>query len=71
VVQEDWAGRRLPPSVDPMVGIFSRLGAIALKAILDADVHLSEYVAVFGHGVPGLIASRLGSCKASEQIMVS
>jgi threonine dehydrogenase-like Zn-dependent dehydrogenase len=60
VVQEDWAARRtLPPSVDPMVGIFSRIGAIALNAVLDADVHLGEYVAVFGQGVPGLIASQL------------
>jgi threonine dehydrogenase-like Zn-dependent dehydrogenase len=42
-----------------MVGIFSRNGAIALNAVLDADVHLGEYVAVFGQGVPGLIASQL------------
>jgi hypothetical protein len=33
-----------------MVGIFSRIGA---------DVHLGEYVAVFGQGVLGLIASQL------------
>jgi hypothetical protein len=42
-----------------MVGIFSRIGAIVLNAVLDADVHLSEYIAVFGQGVPGLIASQL------------
>ena len=60
VVREDWAARRrLPPDVDPMVGIFSRIGAIALNAVLEADVHLGEYVAVFGQGVPGLIASQL------------
>ncbi len=60
VVQEGWAARRtLPPHVDPMVGIFSRIGAIALNAVLDADVHVGEYVAVFGQGVPGLIAGQL------------
>jgi threonine dehydrogenase-like Zn-dependent dehydrogenase len=60
VVKEDWAAqRRLPPDVDPMVGIFSRIGAISLNAVLDADVHVGEYVAVFGQGVPGLIAGQL------------
>ena len=60
VVAEDWAARRrLPAGADPMVGIFSRIGAIALNAVLDADVHVGEYVAVFGQGVPGLIASQL------------
>ena len=60
VVDEAWAAqRKLPPEVDPMVGIFSRIGAIALNAVLDADVHVGEYVAVFGQGVPGLIAGQL------------
>jgi 2-desacetyl-2-hydroxyethyl bacteriochlorophyllide A dehydrogenase len=60
VVDEDWAAaRRLAPGVDPIVGIFSRIGAIALNAVLDADVHVGEHVAVFGQGVPGLIAAQL------------
>jgi threonine dehydrogenase-like Zn-dependent dehydrogenase len=60
VVAEDWAARRrLPAGANPMVGIFSRIGAIALNAVLDADVHVGEYVAVFGQGVPGLIAGQL------------
>jgi threonine dehydrogenase-like Zn-dependent dehydrogenase len=59
VVHENWAAqRKLPSDVDPMVGIFSRIGAIALNAVLDADVHVGEYVAVFGQGVPGLIAAQ-------------
>jgi threonine dehydrogenase-like Zn-dependent dehydrogenase len=62
VVYESWAAqRKLAPDVDPMVGIFSRIGAIALNAVLDADVHLGEYVGVFGQGVPGLIAAQLAS----------
>jgi len=60
VVDEDWAAARvLPSGIDPVVGVFSRIGAIALNAVLDANVHVGEYVAVFGQGVPGLIAAQL------------
>ena len=71
VVHENWAAqRKLPPDIDPMVGIFSRIGAIALNAVLDADVHLGEYVAVFGQGVPGLIASQLARLNGGTVIAV-
>ena len=71
VVHEDWAAQRtLPPDVDPMVGIFSRIGAIALNAVLDADVHVGEYVAVFGQGGPGLIASQLARLNGGTVIAV-
>jgi threonine dehydrogenase-like Zn-dependent dehydrogenase len=71
VVREDWAAlRRLPPGVDPMLGIFSRIGAISLNAVLDADVHVGEYVAVFGQGVPGLIAGQLARLNGGTVIAV-
>jgi threonine dehydrogenase-like Zn-dependent dehydrogenase len=71
VAHENWAAqRKLPPDVDPMVGIFSRIGAIALNAVLDADVHLGEYVAVFGQGVPGLIAGQLARLNGGTVIAV-
>jgi threonine dehydrogenase-like Zn-dependent dehydrogenase len=71
VVDENWAAqRKLPPDVDPIVGIFSRIGAIALNAVLDADVHLGEYVAVFGQGVPGLIASQLARLNGGTVIAI-
>ena len=71
VVHENWAAqRKLPPDIDPMVGIFSRIGAIALNAVLDADVHVGEYVAVFGQGVPGLIASQLARLNGGTVIAV-
>src|SRR5207249_5633454 len=48
-VSESWAAERvLPATLDPLCGIFSHVGAIALNALLDADVHVGEYVAVFG-----------------------
>src|SRR5918998_209687 len=60
VVGEEWAAARvLPEGVDPIVGVFSQIGSIALNALLDADIHLGEVVAVFGQGVPGLIVTQL------------
>jgi len=71
VVDEDWAAaRRLPLGVDPVIGIFSRIGAIALNAVLDADVHVGEYVAVFGQGVPGLIAAQLAGLNGGTVIAI-
>src|SRR5438067_1974521 len=46
---EEWAATRLlSAGVDPIVGVFSQIGAISLNAILDADIHIGECVAVFG-----------------------
>jgi threonine dehydrogenase-like Zn-dependent dehydrogenase len=60
VVNASWAsGRVLAQGVDPIVGVFSQIGAIALNAVLDAGVHLGEVVAVFGQGVPGLLVMQL------------
>ena len=71
VVGEGWAAaRRLPSGVDPIIGVFSRIGAIALNAVLDADVHVGEYVAVFGQGVPGLIAAQLAGLNGGTVIAV-
>lgn len=71
VVDEGWAAARvLPPGVDPLVGIFSSIGAIALNAVLDADVHVGEFVAVFGQGVPGLIAAQLARLNGGTVIAV-
>ena len=58
VSEEHVAGRVLPAGVDPVCGVFARIGAVALNAVLDADVHVGETVAVFGQGVPGLLATQ-------------
>jgi 2-desacetyl-2-hydroxyethyl bacteriochlorophyllide A dehydrogenase len=71
VVDEDWAAARvLPSGVDPLVGVFSRIGAIAMNAVLDANIHLGEYVAVFGQGVPGLVAAQLARLNGGTVIAV-
>jgi 2-desacetyl-2-hydroxyethyl bacteriochlorophyllide A dehydrogenase len=71
VVPEAWAAERLlPDGLDPLVGIFSQIAAIALNAVLDADIHVGEHVAVFGQGVPGLIVTQLATLNGGSVIAV-
>jgi 2-desacetyl-2-hydroxyethyl bacteriochlorophyllide A dehydrogenase len=67
---ETLAGRRMPPGVDPVSGVFARVGAIALNAVLAADLHLGETVAIFGQGVIGLLATRLAALSGASVIAV-
>jgi 2-desacetyl-2-hydroxyethyl bacteriochlorophyllide A dehydrogenase len=67
----DWARPRLmPKGLDPLLGIFSQIGAIALNAILDADLHLGETIAVFGQGAPGLMITQLAKASGVRVIAV-
>jgi threonine dehydrogenase-like Zn-dependent dehydrogenase len=71
ICREDYAAPRvLPPGVDPLVGIFSQIGAIALNGVLDADIHVGEDVAVFGQGVPGLLCGQLARANGGDVIAV-
>jgi threonine dehydrogenase-like Zn-dependent dehydrogenase len=68
---ESWAASRvLPAHLDPLSGVFSQIGAIALNAVLDADIHVGETVAVFGQGVPGLLAGQLARLNGGDVIAV-
>lgn len=64
------AGRTLAPGQDPLHGTFARVGAIALNAVLAADVSLGDRVAVFGQGVIGLLATRLATLSGAEVVAV-
>lgn len=64
------AHRRLAPSLDPVCGTFARVGAVALNAILAADLHIGETVAIFGQGVLGLLATQLASRGRTDVIGV-
>jgi 2-desacetyl-2-hydroxyethyl bacteriochlorophyllide A dehydrogenase len=64
------AGRVLPGDADPILGTFARVGAIALNAVLAADVRLGESVAVFGQGVIGLLATRLATLSGARALAV-
>lgn len=64
------AGRLLPHGLDPIAGVFARVGAIALNAVLAANLHVGETVAVFGQGVIGLLATRLAVLSGATVIAV-
>lgn len=71
VAKADWARDRLLPSgLAPICGIFGQIGSIALNAVLDADVRLTEVVAVFGQGVPGLMVTQLLKASGATVIAV-
>lgn len=63
-------GRVLAARVPPLHGVFARIGAVALNAVLDADVHVGETVAVFGQGVPGLLATQLARLNGGRVVAV-
>lgn len=64
------ADRIMPEGLDPIVGIFAKIGAIALNAVLDADIHVGETVVVFGAGVPGQIVAQLARLNGARVISV-
>ncbi|MFD4420348.1 zinc-binding alcohol dehydrogenase [Agromyces sp. NPDC058484] len=66
----DAARRVLPDDVDPRIGIFSHIGAVALNAVIDADIHVGEIVAVFGLGVPGQLVAQLARLNGGRVVAV-
>ncbi|MEN3269650.1 zinc-binding alcohol dehydrogenase [Pseudonocardia sp.] len=67
---EKLTGRLLPAGLDPLSGTFARVGAVALNAVLAADMHIGETVAIFGQGVLGLIATQLAVRSGAEVVAV-
>lgn len=58
----------LPESTPAVAGVFARVGAVALNAIVDADIHVGETVAIFGQGVIGLLATALAKLNGATVI---
>lgn len=52
-------GHQLPADLDPLVGTFARVGAVALNAVLASGARVGETAVVFGQGVIGLLATQL------------
>ncbi|MEQ3553694.1 zinc-binding alcohol dehydrogenase [Pseudonocardia nematodicida] len=67
---EKVTGRVLPDGLDPLAGTFARVGAVALNAVLAADLHIGETVAIFGQGVIGLIATQLAVAGGARVVAV-
>lgn len=61
--------RVLPQGNDVLTGVFAKIGAIALNAVLDADIHVGETVAVFGAGVPGQIVAQLARLNGGRVVV--
>ena len=59
VAAERLVGHVLPVDIDPKIGTFDRVGAVALNSVLAAGPNIGETVAVFGQGVIGLLATQL------------
>lgn len=71
IVTADYARARiLPAHVEPILGIFSQIGSIALNGILDAQINLGETVAVFGMGVVGQLVMQLAQLSGARVIAV-
>jgi 2-desacetyl-2-hydroxyethyl bacteriochlorophyllide A dehydrogenase len=62
--------RLLPAHVDPLLGIFSQIGAIALNGTIDASIRLGETVAVFGLGVVGQLVAQLAKLSGARLVGV-
>ena len=55
---------------DALSGTFARVGSIALNAVLAAETRLGDRLAVFGQGVIGLLATRLGTLGGADVVAV-
>ncbi|WP_231921320.1 zinc-binding dehydrogenase [Micromonospora auratinigra] len=60
----------LAPGLDPLAAVFARPGAIALTAVLAGDLHLGDWVGVFGQGVIGLLGTRLAVLSGARVVAV-
>jgi 2-desacetyl-2-hydroxyethyl bacteriochlorophyllide A dehydrogenase len=71
ILSGEIASRRLlPANLDPILGIFSQMGAISLNGVLDAAIRIGETVAIFGLGPPGQIAAQLAKRSGARVIGV-
>jgi 2-desacetyl-2-hydroxyethyl bacteriochlorophyllide A dehydrogenase len=67
---EDFRGHVLPPGLDPIVGTFDRVGAVALNAVLASGAYVTETVVVFGLGVIGLLTTQLLVAQGADVVAV-
>lgn len=63
-------GHVVPPGLDPIVGTFDRVGAVALNAVLASGAYVGETVVVFGMGVIGLLATQLLVAQGADVVAV-
>ncbi len=62
--------RLLPPGADPLIGIFSHIGAVGLNGAHDGRIRIGDTVAVFGLGTPGQIVAQAARASGARVIAV-
>lgn len=60
----------IPHGLDPLCGIFSHIGAVALNGVHDAHVRIGETVAIFGLGVLGQIVCQAVKSSGANVIAI-
>jgi threonine dehydrogenase-like Zn-dependent dehydrogenase len=60
----------VPDGIEPLHGVFARVGAIALNSVLAAETRVGDQVAIFGQGVIGLLATQLAHACGSEVVAI-
>lgn len=70
LTQDALRGHQLPDGLDPVAGCFVRVGAIALNAVLAADLNPGSTVVILGQGVIGLLATRFATLAGARVIAV-
>jgi len=71
ILDEAYAAPRIfPQTLDPILGIFSHLGSIAINGVHDASIRIGETVAVFGLGALGQIVAQLAKQSGARVIGV-
>lgn len=71
VIPVDYARqRRMPDGANPLFGIFSHIGAVALNGVHDGRIRVGETVAVFGLGTVGQIVAQAARQSGAHVIAV-
>jgi threonine dehydrogenase-like Zn-dependent dehydrogenase len=69
VISADYARQRqMPPGAEPIFGIFSHVGAVALNGVHDAHIRIGDTVAVFGLGMVGQIVLQ-GAVRSGARVI--
>ena len=71
IVGDEYARDRVQAkSLDPIFGLFSQIGAIALNGVHDARIRIGETVVVFGMGTLGQIVGQLAKKSGARVVGV-
>ena len=62
--------QKMPPQLDPILGIFFPLAVTALNGVLDTQVNIEENVTIFGAGTLGQIVGQLIKISGARVIAV-